>query len=110
MTPDTQGIDNLTAYPNPFNPGEDPVLYFGFTVKQKDCDSIGIKIYTSALRKIRDEKMGGADKDAAINNARIGLQSYKLGDIAGGAYYYYIYTEKQGIITKSKTGILLIVR
>jgi hypothetical protein len=110
MTPDKQDIDNLTTYPNPFNPAKDPVLYFGFTVKQKDCDSIGVKIYTNAFRKIRDEKVSGPDKDAAINNARIGLQAYKTGNIAGGVYFYYIYAEKQGIITRSKPGVLLIVR
>jgi hypothetical protein len=110
MTPSEQGIDGLIIYPNPFSPVRDAVLNFSFTLRQKDCDIIGIKIYTTSLRKIRDEKIGGADKDAAINNARISLQSYKFGDFANGVYYYYIYTEKQHIITRSEVDSLIILR
>ena len=110
MTPDRQGIDNVVVYPNPFIQGKDPDLFFGFTLRQKDCDSIGIKIYTDSFRKIRDEKVTGADKDAAINSARISLQGYKFGRIAGGVYYYYIYAEKQGVVTRSKVETLIILR
>jgi hypothetical protein len=110
MTPSEQGIDSLIIYPNPFNPARDAVLNFGFTLRQKDCDVIGIKIYTAGFRKIRDEKFQGPDKDAAINSARISLQGYKIGNVADGAYYYYIYVEKQGVITRSKVDKLIILK
>jgi hypothetical protein len=110
MTPDKQGIDNILVYPNPFNPAMNPVLNFGFTLRQKDCDSAGIRIFTDSFRKIRDEKVSGSDKDTAINNARLVVQAYKFGNLASGTYYYYIYAEKSGITTRSKVDILIIIR
>ena len=110
MTPDKQGIDDVVAYPNPYNPERGAVLYFGFTLRQKDCDSIGIRIFTESFRKIRDEKVSGTGRDTALNNGRIGLQAFKFSRISSGAYYYYIYAEKQGKETRSKVGVLIIFR
>ena len=109
-TPEIQAIDDLLPYPNPYDPSGGGDMTFGFTVGQNNCDAIGLKMYTASYRLVRKAMCGAAEKNSASNRKRIELKAYELGGLANGTYYYYIYSEKGGVVTRSRIDKIVIMK
>ena len=109
-TPAAQAIENLKPYPNPVYPGTNQVN-FRFTLNQKDCDRIGLRIYTASYRLIREVVYENPALATIINN---GLIMYSTTDnfkgLANGTYYYFIYVEKNKVETRSRIDKIIILK
>jgi hypothetical protein len=107
-TPATQAIKDLRPYPNPYTSGAE--IYFGFTLDQKDCTGIGLRIYTAASRQIREVLYEGPAMTTIINNGRIRYTSDNFDKLATGTYFYYLYAVKNKVETRSKIDKIIIIR
>jgi hypothetical protein len=105
-------ITGLLAYPNPLNPAIYSNLIFTFNVNQpaNAIDEIGLRIYSSSYRLIREAVYSGADKDNILNSRRLIYASDNLIGLANGSYYYYIYAVQNGKETRSKINKLIIIK
>jgi hypothetical protein len=111
-TPDTQAITEVLPYPNPVDPADPAVtqVFISFKINQENPDAIGLKIYTSASRLIRNVRVTGP---AAINIAKNRIFNYgkaELNGLSSGVYYYYLYAEKGGVITRSRIDKLMVLK
>jgi hypothetical protein len=108
-TPDTQAIKNLLPYPNPVYASASEI-YFGFTLNQKDCDTIGLRIYTVSARLIREVDYSGAAKDTILANGRLRYTTDNFRGLANGTYYYFIYAVKNKVETRSAIDKIVILK
>ncbi len=103
----------INYYPNPINPfvSEEIVIIAGNI--DHDVDSLELRIYTPAFRKIREEKFEKHELKAMINNntAEIRFASRDLRSLARGVYYIMVIIEKDGKKKKAKTvGNIIIMK
>lgn len=88
-----------------------PSVYFGFNISQTDCDRIGIRIYTSASRLVRETAFTGGEMTYFINNRFIAYDTAKyLSGLSNGVYFYFLYAVKGGVETRSKIDKIIILK
>ena len=108
--PDTQAVKNVVPYPNPIQPGTGVNISFSFSLNRLDYDSIGVKIYTSASRLIRDTEVSKGDV-SIVNDHILTYDTGKyLTGLSNGVYYYFLYAKKGGEITRSKIDKIIILK
>jgi hypothetical protein len=111
QVPDTQAVNNVVPFPNPIQPAAGTNISFSFVLNRLDFDSIGIKIYTTSSRLIRDTSFPKGDTHI-VNNERMLLYdtgAYLTG-LSNGVYYYYLYAKKGSEVTRSKIEKILIIK
>ncbi|HRU39375.1 MAG TPA: hypothetical protein P5511_05815, partial [Candidatus Goldiibacteriota bacterium] len=110
-TPSEQGITDLKPWPNPINPGGTGTEGFiDFKINQKDPENIGIRIYTSSSRLIREIKYDQGSTNLLVNAGRFRYNIQTLEGLSNGTYYYYLYVQKGGKETRSKIDKIVIIK
>jgi hypothetical protein len=99
-------INNVLVYPNPMKAGKD-TLYFNLNLTQQP-QSVSIKIYTEALRLIKDKTWPST---SITGNYVVSFSSGELGNLANGMYFYILTAENSaGRQIKSKPGVFIVLR
>ncbi|HRU38462.1 MAG TPA: hypothetical protein P5511_01195, partial [Candidatus Goldiibacteriota bacterium] len=110
ITPSVQEVKDLVPFPNPAQPQNRTDMTVSFNVNQKDCDAIGMKIYSSSLRLIKVIEPDSSQVQGMIDSGRFIYSARELDGLANGTYYYVLYVKQGTKETRSRVDKIVILK